>query len=64
MKLIRRSVVEMHGYTPGEQPQGDTRVLKLNTNENPYPSSLHVDEALRNINVEKLRLYPDRSRPQ
>ncbi len=59
MKLIRRSVVEMHGYTPGEQPQGDTRVLKLNTNENPYPSSLHVDEALRNINVEKLRLYPD-----
>ena len=59
MSLIRQSVVDMHGYTPGEQPQGNERVLKLNTNENPYPPSLHVDEALRNVNAEKLRLYPD-----
>lgn len=59
MSLIRQSVINMNGYTPGEQPQGDARVIKLNTNENPYPPSLHIGEALRNIDVNILRLYPD-----
>lgn len=59
MKIIRQSVYDMHGYTPGEQPQGNDRVIKLNTNENPYPPSLHVDEALRSIDTSILRLYPD-----
>ena len=56
MNLIRQSVADMHGYTPGEQPQGGDRVLKLNTNENPYPPSLHVEEALRDIDASILRL--------
>ena len=44
-------------YTPGEQPQ--RKVIKLNTNESPYPPSPQVVEAIRAIKVSKLRLYPD-----
>lgn len=45
-------------YTPGEQPQ-DQQYIKLNTNENPYPPSPLVYEAIRDAVNEKLRLYPD-----
>jgi len=45
-------------YTPGEQPQ-DRSYVKLNTNENPYPPSPRVAEALKNCDVDRLRLYPD-----
>jgi histidinol-phosphate aminotransferase len=48
----------MHGYVPGEQPQ-DKRYIKLNSNENPYPPSPHVIEALHQAIGEDLRLYPD-----
>jgi len=48
----------MEGYTPGEQPD-DPSVIKLNTNENPYPPSLKVGEALRNVDVTELLRYPD-----
>jgi len=44
-------------YVPGEQPK--TRVIKLNTNENPYPPSDAVKEALKNFDIDDLRLYPD-----
>ena len=44
-------------YVPGEQPK--TKVIKLNTNENPYPPSPKVLEALKNFNIDDLRLYPD-----
>lgn len=50
----------MTGYTPGEQP-GDPRVIKLNTNENPYPPSPAVAEALKQFNAETLRKYPEPS---
>ncbi len=43
-------------YVPGEQPKQD-KVIKLNTNENPYPPSPMVQEAMKDI--ENLRLYPD-----
>lgn len=45
-------------YVPGEQP-GDRRYIKLNTNENPYPPSPRVVEAIRNADLDALRLYPD-----
>jgi histidinol-phosphate aminotransferase len=48
----------MQGYVPGEQPQG-RRYIKLNTNENPYPPSPRVIEALRAAVTDDLRLYPD-----
>ena len=45
------------GYVPGEQLSGT--VIKLNTNENPYPPSPRVGEAARAFDWESLRLYPD-----
>jgi histidinol-phosphate aminotransferase len=48
----------MHPYVPGEQPQ-DQRYIKLNTNENPYPPSPRVIDALRAAVSDDLRLYPD-----
>jgi len=57
-ELIRQSVERMDGYTPGEQPRG-AKLVKLNTNENPYPPSPAVTEALRTFNSDDLRLYPD-----
>ena len=45
-------------YVPGEQPQQE-RMIKLNTNENPYPPAPGVVEALKSFDVDKLRLYPE-----
>ena len=45
-------------YTAGEQPRGMSRLIKLNTNENPYPPSPRVRETL-NRPMDELRLYPD-----
>ena len=45
-------------YVPGEQPR-DRGIIKLNTNENPYPPSPRVVEAIRGIDPESLRRYPD-----
>ena len=45
-------------YVPGEQPK-DESIIKLNTNENPYPPAPGVERVLRNIDVDRLRLYPD-----
>ncbi len=49
----------MQGYTPGEQPRGG-EIIKLNTNENPYPPSPKVFEAVRAaLTGDRLRKYPD-----
>lgn len=56
--MIRRSVAKMTPYTPGEQPRAPG-LIKLNTNENPYPPSPLVSEALRQFAADGLRLYPD-----
>lgn len=47
-------------YVPGEQPQ-ETNIIKLNTNENPYPPSPSVYEAHRAVPIDRLALYPDPS---
>jgi histidinol-phosphate aminotransferase len=49
----------MHAYVPGEQPGPGERVIKLNTNENPYPPSPRVMEAIRALDGEALRRYPN-----
>ena len=48
----------MEGYTPGEQPLPGERVVKLNTNENPFPPSPRVMQAVREMEAEALRRYP------
>ena len=55
---MRPIVTSMHGYVPGEQPR-DRSYIKLNTNENPYPPSPRVVEAIKAAVNEDLRLYPD-----
>ena len=56
--MIARSVRRLEAYTPGEQPRA-RRVVKLNTNENPYPPSPRCSEVLRGFDPDKLRRYPD-----
>ncbi|MDR3336830.1 MAG: histidinol-phosphate transaminase [Treponema sp.] len=51
-------VEKLEPYVPGEQPR-DGKFIKLNTNENPYPPSPRVIEAIRQAAGELLRLYPD-----
>jgi len=46
-------------YEPGKQPREGEQALKLNTNENPYPPSPWVLEAIREEATSSLRLYPD-----
>jgi len=58
MSYFRENVEKTKGYEPGFQPK-QTDIIKLNTNENPYPPSPRVMEALSRINAEQLRRYPD-----
>ena len=51
-------VYKLDPYVPGEQPQ-DQQYVKLNTNENPYPPSPEVIQALDSYNKDQLKLYPD-----
>jgi len=53
-----RKAKEITAYVPGEQPK-DRRYIKLNTNENPYPPSPKVIEAIKAAADDTLRLYPD-----
>ncbi len=46
-------------YVPGEQPRNIGRLIKLNTNENPYPPGDKVKSALASADCDQLRLYPD-----
>lgn len=45
-------------YTPGEQPK-DSGIIKLNTNENPYPPSSRVKTVIESFDNARMRLYPD-----
>ena len=57
-KFWSDKIKEIDPYTPGEQPK-DKKYIKLNTNENPYPSSAKVIEKIKSMNLEDLKLYPD-----
>jgi histidinol-phosphate aminotransferase len=57
--LFRDAVDAMAGYIPGEQPQPGSQIIKLNTNENPYPPSPQAMAVLANLTGESLRRYPD-----
>ncbi len=68
MGYFRRNIESAKGYEPGYQPSfaeategrpKETNIVKLNTNENPYPPSSNVMRALAEIQPEQLRRYPD-----
>ncbi|HEY9612922.1 histidinol-phosphate transaminase [Allocoleopsis sp.] len=59
MTYFRPDINAMSGYVPGEQPPPGTQVIKLNTNENPYPPSPEALKVLRELEGELLRRYPD-----
>ena len=58
MRLWEQNFRDVEPYTPGEQPK-NRNVIKLNTNENPYPPSPAVEKALREMDLARLRKYPD-----
>ena len=58
LALVRGAVRGMEGYVPGLQPSPGQQLVKLNTNENPYPPSPRVLAAIRKAADESLRLYP------
>lgn len=60
MRNWESNVKRVEPYIPGEQPK-DKGIIKLNTNENPYPPADGVIKALKDYNANNLRLYPDPS---
>ena len=58
-KYWNKLINDIEPYVAGEQPKPGQKVIKLNTNENPYPPSPKVKEALDGFNLADLRLYPD-----
>ncbi len=57
MKTFEKNIRKVEPYVPGEQPQ--RKVIKLNTNENPYPPAPGVEQALKSMDTDRMRLYPD-----
>ena len=57
-QLVRPLVGQLHAYVPGEQPK-IPGLIKLNTNESPYPPSPKVLKAIRSATDARLRLYPN-----
>lgn len=58
MPYLRRNILEMAGYVPGYQPS-DHSWIKLNTNENPFPPSPKVIDAIHCAAEHDLQKYPD-----
>jgi len=56
--LVRPLIRKLHPYVPGEQPK-IKGLIKLNTNENPYPPSPRVLDAIKKATDGRLRLYPN-----
>ncbi len=58
MASWEKNIRKVVPYVPGEQPK-KTKMIKLNTNENPYPPAPGVAAALKEMDADRLRLYPD-----
>ena len=58
MRNWEKYIRKVEPYVPGEQPK-DVNVVKLNTNENPYPPTPKALEAVVAFDIDRLRLYPD-----
>lgn len=60
MREWEKYIRKVEPYVPGEQPQ-DEKLIKLNTNENPYPPAPGVERLLKEMDAENFRKYPDPS---
>lgn len=60
MKNWENNIRKVEPYVPGEQPK-EKNIIKLNTNENPYPPASGVKNVLKSFGTDDLRLYPDPS---
>lgn len=58
MRAWENNIRKVVPYTPGEQPKVDN-IIKINTNENPFPPAPGVVEVLKNFDSNRLRKYPD-----
>ena len=58
MRAWEANIRRVVPYVPGEQPKGEN-LIKLNTNENPYPPAPEAAQALREMDYDQLRKYPD-----
>lgn len=58
MREWEKNIRKVVPYVPGEQPK-KKQMIKLNTNENPYPPAPGVQKALKEFETDRLRLYPD-----
>ena len=58
MSSWESNIRRVEPYVPGEQPK-EKNIIKLNTNENPYPPSPAVKKILEEYDTDKMRLYPD-----
>ena len=58
MKPWEQYIRKVEPYVPGEQPKLEN-MIKLNTNENPYPPAPGVEKVLKEMDTDKLRMYPD-----
>lgn len=58
-KYWNKTINQTTPYVAGEQPKAGEKVIKLNTNENPFPPSPAVAKAIAEFDVSTLRLYPD-----
>lgn len=58
MKAWEENIRRVVPYVPGEQPKKE-KIIKLNTNENPYPPAPGVEEVIKQMDYAKFRLYPD-----
>ena len=58
MSYFRPAVDTLRPYVPGRQPAAGAGIVKLNTNENPYPASPRALAALGAIDGDELRRYP------
>ena len=56
---VKEHIERLKAYVPGQQPREGQRIIKLNTNENPYPPSPWVLETIREEASDALRLYSD-----
>ncbi|MBO4459463.1 MAG: histidinol-phosphate transaminase [Clostridiales bacterium] len=58
-KYWNNKINSIEPYVAGEQPRAGERVIKLNTNENPYPPSPMCRKAMEEFSLDTLRLYPN-----